>query len=461
MEQRKTRSRKALLPSALFTFATLALLAGIPSASSDVIVSTAIASLSKKLNPFILSDSSQSVPGTMAAQHQPPSFSSVVFPVYGNVYPLGLYYVSMNIGNPPKPYFLDADTGSDVTWLQCNAPCVSCSKVPHPLYSPVKNRLVSCDDPLCVAVHESTNHEGGCERPSQCDYEIEYQDHGSSVGVLVADVFALPLTNKSLGHSSLAFGCGYDQQGGPSNGPQGRSDTDGVLGLGSGKVSILSQLRELGVCRNVVGHCLSRQHSGFLFFGDDVVPSKGVTWAPMVSGVAQHKYYSSGPASVFLGKQLLSEKQTIVFDSGSSYTYFTNQLYQSLISVIRRDASKTSLKEAPEEKALPMCWKGAKPFSSVLELSKYFGSLILGFANGGYRAGMEIPPENYFIVTKQGNACLGILNANDVGLKDMNLVGDVSMQDVLMVYDNEKQRIGWARVQGCHRLTKFGNSPPP
>ena len=43
-----------------------------------------------------------------------------------------LYYVAMSIGNPPKPYFLDVDTGSDLTWLQCDAPCVSCSKVPFP-----------------------------------------------------------------------------------------------------------------------------------------------------------------------------------------------------------------------------------------------------------------------------------------------------------------------------------------
>jgi hypothetical protein len=40
-----------------------------------------------------------------------------------------LYYVAMSIGNPPRPYFLDVDTGSDLTWLQCDAPCVSCSKV--------------------------------------------------------------------------------------------------------------------------------------------------------------------------------------------------------------------------------------------------------------------------------------------------------------------------------------------
>lgn len=39
------------------------------------------------------------------------------------------YNVTLNIGQPPKPYFLDPDTGSDLTWLQCDAPCVRCLEV--------------------------------------------------------------------------------------------------------------------------------------------------------------------------------------------------------------------------------------------------------------------------------------------------------------------------------------------
>jgi hypothetical protein len=40
-----------------------------------------------------------------------------------------LYYMRLLVGNPPKPYFVDIDTGSDLTWLQCDAPCQSCAEV--------------------------------------------------------------------------------------------------------------------------------------------------------------------------------------------------------------------------------------------------------------------------------------------------------------------------------------------
>lgn len=39
------------------------------------------------------------------------------------------YFAQVNLGQPPKPYFLDPDTGSDLTWLQCDAPCVHCTRV--------------------------------------------------------------------------------------------------------------------------------------------------------------------------------------------------------------------------------------------------------------------------------------------------------------------------------------------
>lgn len=77
---------------------------------------------------------------------------------------------------------------------------------------------------------------------------------------------------------SVAVGCrcGYDQKHSGLSMPP----TTGVLGLGTGKASIVSQLSRLGLTRNVVGHCLSSQ-GGFLFFGNDLVPSSGVMWTPM------------------------------------------------------------------------------------------------------------------------------------------------------------------------------------
>ncbi|KAK4487508.1 hypothetical protein RD792_005847 [Penstemon davidsonii] len=343
--------------------------------------------------------------------------SSVIFPLYGNVYPNGFYFVQVYIGYPPRPYFLDPDTGSDLTWLQCDAPCVRCTTGFHPLYRP-SNDLVVCKDPLCASLHPSDYK---CENPEQCDYDVEYADGGSSLGVLVNDLFTLNLTTGVRTSPRMTLGCGYDQLPGSSDHP-----LDGVLGLGKGKSSIVSQLRDQGVVKNIVGHCLSGQ-GGFLFFGEDVYDSSRITWTPMSRDYIKH--YSAGQAELlFGGKSTGFKNLNVIFDSGSSYTYFTSQIYHTLLSLIKKELSGRTLKEAPEDHTLPFCWKGKKPFKSTRDVKKYFKPIALSFPNGWRtKAKFEIFPEAYLIISSMGNACLGILNGTDVGLSNFNVIGGKDM----------------------------------
>ncbi|XP_060673204.1 aspartic proteinase Asp1-like [Ziziphus jujuba] len=369
--------------------------------------------------------------------------SSTVFPVQGNVYPLGYYSVSLKIGRPPKLFDLDIDSGSDLTWVQCDAPCTGCTRPREGLYKP-NNNLLHCVDPFCNAIETLANHP--CDTPNdQCDYEVEYADHGSSLGVVVKDYFPLKFTNGSLLVPHLAFGCGYDQK---YDGAHAPPSTAGVLGLGNGKASIVTQLSKLGLIRNVAGHCLSGK-GGYIFFGDEVVPSTGITWTPM-SRNPNEKHYSSGPAELhFNGKPIGVNGLEIVFDSGSSYTYFSSKAYEAVVNQLKRDLNGKPLKDATDDRSLPVCWKGAKPFKSVNDVKNYFKPFALSF--NAKKAQLQLPPEAYLIVTKRGNVCLGVLNGGEVGLGSLNIIGDISLLDKMVIYDNEKQQIGWV-PENCDRL---------
>ncbi|KAG8389761.1 hypothetical protein BUALT_Bualt01G0012200 [Buddleja alternifolia] len=303
----------------------------------------------------------------------------------------GYYYVTINVGQPPKPYFLDIDTGSDLTWLQCDAPCTKCTPAPHSLYKPNRN-LIKCQDPICASLHGPDNHD--CQTPQeQCDYEVDYADHGSSLGVLVKDSFPLKFTDGSVVSPLLAFGCGYDQD---VPDPTHLPFTDGVLGLGVGKSSILAQLRNMGLTRNVVGHCLSGESGGFLFFGDQLVPSSGIVWTPIMS---QSKHYSLGPADVrFDGEATNIKGLPMVLDSGSTYSYFSSQAYKALVSLIKINLNRNQLDDASDDRSLLVCWKGAKPFKSVLDVVNYFKPLSLSFKTAK-NVQFDLQPEAYLIVT--------------------------------------------------------------
>lgn len=373
--------------------------------------------------------------------------SSIVLPLHGDVYPNGYYFVQVSIGKPPRPYFLDPDTGSDLTWLQCDAPCSHCMKTPHPLYKP-NNVLVGCTDPLCVSLQ---SNEHNCETLEQCDYELQYADGGSTLGVLLTDVFSFRLTNNNKIGPSLALGCGYDQVAGHSYHP-----VDGVLGLGKGPASIVSQLTKMGLVRNIVGHCLSAK-GGYLFFGDQVYDASQVVWTPMLSDYQKH--YSPGYAELVYDGVLTRVKNLhVIFDSGSSYSYLHLEPYQALISLVEKGLSGKPLRKADDDDTLPLCWKGRKPFKSVQDVKQYFKPFALRFANGQKaKSQYEIPPESYLIISSKGNVCLGVLNGTEAGLDDINIIGDISMQDKMVIYDNEKNSIGWVPAK-CVQPSKSPNS---
>ncbi|KAF4372908.1 hypothetical protein G4B88_018073 [Cannabis sativa] len=385
-----------------------------------------------------------------AAKHQPPtkknsvsSRTSVILPVQGNVYPLGYYSVSLKIGNPPKVFDFDIDSGSDLTWVQCDAPCTGCTKPRDSLYKP-KNNVLRCADPICSAVQYPGNQP--CNSPTeQCDYKVDYADHGSSLGVLVMDSFPLKFSNGSTLGPRLAFGCGYDQEYHGTPPP-----TAGVIGLGNGKAGILSQLTQMGLTRNVVGHCLSERGGGYLFFGDDFVPSSGISWIPILAKPSED-YYLSGPAELYFGGKLTGLKGLdVIFDSGSSYTYLNSQSYDAVVSLVTKSLIGKPLKNATDDRSLPLCWRGNKAFKTVQDAKTFFTPLVLSFTNAK-NAQLQMPPESYLIVSKYGNVCLGILNGSEVGLGNLNIIGDISMQGKMVIYDNEKKQIGWGPAN-CDRL---------
>ncbi|XP_021896521.1 aspartic proteinase Asp1-like isoform X2 [Carica papaya] len=371
--------------------------------------------------------------------------SSVVFPLSGNVYPLGYYSVPLSIGNPPKVFDFDIDTGSDFTWVQCDVPCKGCTVPTERQYKPNHNAVL-CENPLCKEASWPPGQD--CKNPKhQCDYEIKYADNDQSMGALVIDVLPIKLTNGSVFRPKLVFGCGYDQLNLAQNRPPAIA---GVIGLGKGKISVLSQLHAQGLTlQNIVGHCLSRKGGGFLFLGGEVVPPSGMTWTPLLPNPSD-KHYKTGPAELLFGGKSTGVKGlNIIFDSGSSYTYFNSVAYTASINLIKSSLNGKPLTGTKDE-TLAVCWKGTKPFKSISDVQGYFKPLMLRFARG---AQFQILPESYLIITKHGNVCLGIISSVKEGIGEINMIGDISMQDMTVAYDIDSQRLGW-KYANCDRLPK-------
>ena len=56
------------------------------------------------------------------------------------------------------------------------------------------------------------------------------------------------------------------------------------------------------------------------------------------------------------------------------------------------------LKNTPEDRTLPVCWKGNKAFKSVQDAKNFFTPLALSFTKAK-NVQLQIPPESYLVVT--------------------------------------------------------------
>ncbi|KAK1314147.1 Aspartic proteinase Asp1 [Acorus calamus] len=353
---------------------------------------------------------------------------------------------------------LMSDTGSDLTWIQCDAPCTSCAKGPHPLYKPTKGKIIPPKDTLCVELQRNQNVH--CDSCQQCDYEIAYADRSSSMGVLARDELHLEITNDGVMKSDFVFGCAYDQQGQLLVSP---AKTDGILGLSNAEVSLPSQLVSQGVIRDVIGHCISGDAAGggYLMLGDDYVPLWGMTWVQMLLGPmnyyeAEVKKMSYGGQNLAIGGSI-SNTGRVIFDTGSSYTYFTKEAYLGLISSLKDISPRLTLDTSDE--TLPVCWRADFPVRFIHDVKQFFKPLKLHFRNKWWvlQTSMQIPPEGYLIISKKGNVCLGILDGSEVHDGLTNILGDISLRGQLVVYDNINQKIGWVESDCTkpHRLNSF------
>lgn len=72
-------------------------------------------------------------------------------------------------------------------------------------------------------------------------------------------------------------------------------------------------------------------------------------------------------------------------------------------SQIKKDLNGKPLKDAAEDKSLSICWKGKKPFKSVVDVKNYFKPLVLSFTNAK-NVQLQLSPEAYLIVTVSTSA---------------------------------------------------------
>lgn len=343
----------------------------------------------------------------------------------------GNYIVTVGLGTPKKQLSLIFDTGSDLTWTQCQ-PCVgSCYKQQEAIFDPSLSTSysnVSCNTPICNQLNSATGNRPGC-RGTTCVYAIQYGDQSFSIGYFAKDTLYLTPSDVI---NNFYYGCGENNQG-------LFGGTAGLIGLARDKLSIVSQTS--AKYGSVFSYCLPSRSSGtgYLSFGISGVSNR-VQYVPFANSQGTSFYFIDILAIYVGGKQLAISTTVFsnagsIIDSGTVITRLPPGAYTPLRNTFRQLMSKYPL--ADSVSILDTCYD----FSNYTTVT----FPTISFVFGGNKK-VDIDGSGILYVVSQSQTCLGFAPNGDAS--DVVIFGNVQQKTLQVVYDVGAGKLGFGG-KGC------------
>jgi len=381
---------------------------------------------SARLSTVLQRSTSSAIPPVSSAPASAPAEApSATIPDHPGTYLDTLeFVVIVGFGTPAQSSALIFDTGSDVSWIQCQ-PCTGhCYQQHDPLFDPSKSStysVVPCGSSAC-------SFAGGSCNGTTCLYTVHYGDGSSTSGALSQETLTF---TSSRTFSGFTFGCGTNNLG-------DFGEVDGLLGLGRGHFSLPSQTTS--AFGGSFSYCMPSFNTtpGYLTIGSTPVSGK-VQYTAMIKKPAYPSFYFVELVSINIGGYVLPVPPTVftstgtLLDSGTILTYIPMKAYTLL-----RDRFKFTMKgnkPAPAFDILDTCYD----FSGQSAI--FIPAVSLIFSDGGVFDlnfyGILIFPDD----TQPAIGCLAFVG-NPAGAP-LSIIGNTQQRSTEVIYDVGAQRIGF------------------
>ncbi|MBA0832765.1 hypothetical protein Goarm_017132 [Gossypium armourianum] len=237
----------------------------------------------------------------------------------------GEYLMNISIGTPAFDTVAIVDTASDLIWTKCKP----------------------------------------CSYNNSCQYSINYPDDSYSNGDLAFDTITLATTTSpTVSVLEIVIGCGHNN-GGPS-----KERNSGVIGLGGGELSLISQIGS--PIAGKFSYCLlptsEKNESSKLNFGSNaIVSGDGVVSTPLVK-LSSPTFYFLNLKAISVGNKRINYTDVslgkpgegnIIIDLGTTLILFPSGIYWELESAVATQINATRV-QGPE--GLSLCYDAKTEF---------------------------------------------------------------------------------------------------
>ncbi|XP_018442751.1 aspartyl protease family protein At5g10770 [Raphanus sativus] len=351
----------------------------------------------------------------------------------GSILGSGNYIVTVGIGTPKHNLSLVFDTGSDLTWTQCQ-PCGgngTCYPQEEPIFNSSSSSSYSnipCSSQVCDSL-TSQGYYKNCSA-SSCIYGTVYGDSSFTSGFFAKEKFTL---NSDV-FDGLNFGCGEINQGlfyGAA----------GLLGLGRGTFSFPSQTAMNYSC--IFSYCLpsSSDYTGHLTFGSSGGLSNSVKYTPISKVRDTASFYGLDIVGITVAGKELEIPLTVfstpgaIIDSGTVITRLPPKAYAALRTAFKENMSNYT--STMGRSILDTCYD----FTGLetVEIPK----VAFSFEGGTV---VKVDSQGILYAFDVSQVCLAFAGNGDDG--DVAIFGNVQQKTLQVVYDGAGGRVGFA-PDGC------------
>lgn len=333
------------------------------------------------------------------------------------------YIVRVKIGTPAQQLLLALDTSNDAAWIPCTG-CVGCSAATFNSAKSSTFKPLPCGSPQCNQVPNPS-----CSGAS-CGFNVTYGS-SSIAATLVKDNITLA-TDSVPGYT---FGCVGKTVG--SSFP-----AQGLLGLGRGPLSLLSQSNNL--YKSTFSYCLPSYKSisfgGSLRLGPNSQPKRIKTTTLLKNPRRSSLYYVSLLA-IRVGRRVVDIPPSAfalnptsgagtVFDSGTVFTILVKPAYVAVRDEVRRrmrNATVSTLGGFDTCYSVPI---------SVPTITFMFSGM-----------NVTLPQDNFVIRSSSGTtSCLAVAAAPESGVNSvLNVIASFQQQNHRILIDAPNAKLGVAR----------------
>ncbi|XP_016450039.1 aspartic proteinase PCS1-like [Nicotiana tabacum] len=352
--------------------------------------------------------------------------------------------VTLPIGTPPQNQEMVLDTGSQLSWIQCDK---KTPKKPPPTtsFDPSLSSSFSalpCNHPLCKPRIPDFTLPTSCDQNRLCHYSYFYADGTLAEGNLVREKFTF--SNSQI-TPPLILGCATES-----------SDDKGILGMNLGRFSFASQAKVQKFSYCVPSRQGNLLPSGTFYLGQNpnshmfqyinLLTFPQSQRMPNLDPLA----YTIGMVGINIGGKRLNISERVfrpnaggsgqtMIDSGTQYTFLVEEAYNKVREEIIKLVGSKLKKGYVYGGSLDMCFD---TINSV-QVGQLIGDMTLEFEN---RVEIMINKEKMLDDVGGGVHCIGIGRSDSLGIAS-NIIGNFHQQNLWVEFDLSNRRVGFGKAE--------------